>query len=169
MIVLLVVVSAAIYQDIKSYKIPNGLIVAGWISGFILQVMINGIQGIGYWCFGSMLPIIVTYVLFYFKMLGAGDIKLLSVIGGMCGIGFLKSVLFVSFLVGAVLSLMQMLRWKQLQIRFLYFFKYVTEIIETKQYVPYYEPERDGTKCVIRYSIPIGIAVVICLIWQFCW
>ena len=89
MIVLLVVVAAAVYQDVKSYKIPNGLIVAGWISGFFLQVMINGIQGIGYWCFGSSIPIIITYVLFYFKMLGAGDIKLLSVLGGMCGIGFL--------------------------------------------------------------------------------
>ena len=128
--------------------------------------MINGIQGIGYWCLGSIIPIIVAYVLFYFKMLGAGDIKLLSVIGGMCGIGFLKSVLFVSLFVGAVLSLVQMLRLKQLQIRFLYFFKYVTEMIETKQYEPYYKPERDGTKCIIRYSIPIGIAVCVCLLYK---
>lgn len=166
MIWLAVIVSAAIYEDIKSYAIPNPLILTGWISGFLLQMMANGIQGIGYWCLGSIIPIIITYVLFYFKMLGAGDIKLLSVIGGMCGIGFLKSVLFISLFVGAVLSLMQMLRWKQLQIRFLYFFKYVTEMIETKQYVPYYEMKRDGTKCVIRYSIAIGVAVCICVIWE---
>lgn len=156
--------SVAVYEDIKSYTISNVLILIGWISGFLLQIMTNGIQGIGYWCLGCIIPIVVTYVLFYFKMLGAGDIKLLSVIGGMCGIGFLKSVLSVSLFVGAVLSLMQMLRWKQLQIRFLYFFKYVTEMIETKQYVPYYESKRDGTKCVIRFSIAIGIAVCICVV-----
>lgn len=159
--------SAAVYEDIRSYTISNRLILTGWISGFLLQVMEKGIQGIGYWCLGSIIPIIITYVLFYFKMLGAGDIKLLSVIGGMCGIGFLKSVLPASLFVGAVLSLMQMFRWKQLKIRFLYFFKYVTEMIETKQYAPYYESERDGTKCVIRYSIAVGIAVCICMIREF--
>ena len=164
---LTIIVSVAVYEDIRSYTISNRLILLGWIAGFLVQIWTNGIWGIVYWCLGGIIPIMVTYILFYFKMFGAGDIKLLSVIGGMCGIGFLKSVLFVSLFVGAVLSLVQMLRWKQLQIRFLYFFKYIMEVIETKQYIPYYEPKRDGTRCVIRYSIAIGIAVCICIIREW--
>lgn len=134
------------------------------MAGVILQVEKYGVAGIGFWMLGTIFPIIILFFLFFFKMLGAGDIKLFSVIGGICGIRFLCAVIIVSFLAGAVLSVVKMFQWKQTQIRFLYFLKYVTEVLETRKRIPYYQPERDGTKCVIRFSVAIGIAVCICVI-----
>lgn len=73
---LLAVTGAAVLWDIRTGKVPNFLIAAGLGTASWFRLTELGI--FGFWRFlgGSALPLLLLAVLFYFRMLGAGDIKL---------------------------------------------------------------------------------------------
>lgn len=92
-------------QDIKEYKISNKLILVGLPISLAVGLADRGWQGFGNWIVGIILPIVLLFVIFCIGGLGAGDIKLLSVIGGYIG----KDILIVicySFFAGAILSIL---------------------------------------------------------------
>lgn len=90
--------------------------------------------------------IVLFFPLFLFRMMGAGDCKMLALIGGYLGIadGFL--VVFYGFLAAAFWSLLYMFRKKILIKRFRYFLSYVAVTLRTGQIAPYYDAVRDGTE-----------------------
>lgn len=75
----------AVLMDLRTMKVDNGWLLFCTLLGLLMQITESGIQGLGFWCTGLGFPIILLGALFWFRMLGAGDIKLLSVIGGMIG------------------------------------------------------------------------------------
>ena len=62
------------------------------------------VSSLGSWICGLLVPILILGILFIFRMLGAGDIKLLSVIGSMIGPTKILNCISYSFLIGAVIS-----------------------------------------------------------------
>jgi len=92
---LLVYVSAAVIMDLQSYKVSNRLIIAGLLTGCILQMMKGGWSGLVFCMSGVLLPLIILWPVFLLHILGAGDVKLFSVIGSMMGPRFvLTSMLY---------------------------------------------------------------------------
>ena len=82
---LLCMTMAAMLADLKTGKVPNGLIVAGVAMGVSYQVLSEGVAGVLVFAGGLLLPLLLMGGLFYFRMAGAGDIKLLCVTGGFLG------------------------------------------------------------------------------------
>jgi len=88
----------AVRMDLRSYKISNHLILIGIITGFLFDVYEYGQAGISLWLPGILLPVILLFPLFIIKALGAGDIKLFSVIGSFYGAAYvLKSIAAYTF------------------------------------------------------------------------
>lgn len=127
----------------------------GWLGGA------GGIAGLGgsadgtvsaaavmtaAYLFKFLFFIVLFFPLFLFRMMGAGDCKMLALIGGYLGIadGFL--VMFYGFLAAAFWSLLYMFRKKILIKRFHYFLSYVAVTLRTGQIAPYYDAVRDGTE-----------------------
>ena len=79
------IVLAAAWDDLRSGRISNQLIVTGLLAGFLCQVVQYKAAGIVLFLGGSLLPLLLFGMLFYFRMLGAGDIKLFCVVGGFLG------------------------------------------------------------------------------------
>ena len=77
-------------------KISNRLIVCGLIWGLVLKIWGNGYVGILYFILNITIPVVLLFLLFQMHALGAGDIKLFSLV-------FL--VMFDSFLFAAVLGM----------------------------------------------------------------
>lgn len=153
----------AVYEDLRSYRISNRIIYTGWIGGLLFQVGRHGFHGILSWGIGSMVPIILLFILFLFKVAGAGDIKLFSIIGGMFGSKFVLSVMVAAFCLGAVLSVIQMLYFGIFLSRFQYFIQYLRKALSEKRILRYYHPERDGRDCVIHFSAAVLAAFVYCV------
>ena len=85
---------AALY-DIRTWKIPNWLILLGLETGIFITVWQNGVRtGSIRVLAGIWIPIGILYVMFLAGWLGAGDIKLFSAVGAFCG-----------FIAGGILSL----------------------------------------------------------------
>ena len=76
---------AANWTDHCTLRIPNKIILWSATAGIIVQIFLYGWTGVLQWA-GGLLPAFVLLPFFALRMLGAGDIKLLSTLGGMLGI-----------------------------------------------------------------------------------
>lgn len=165
----------AMIKDLQSYKIGNSLILIGIILGLFFQLYETGWTGIIIWFGGVMLPILILAPLFLFKVFGAGDIKLFSVVGSFFGIHFvIKSIVF-AFLIGGFLSIIHLVKYKQVFYRFHHLIEYIQNLsqinsltlegIKNFKIIPYYDVKKEGYDGVIHFSIAIFIAVLIQLLY----
>ena len=98
----------AALQDIQTGKVTNRLIAAGLLTGAVFQVLEHKVLGIWFFLGNISVPVILFYLLFQMRVLGAGDIKLFSMTGGLLHFGELCRCIRFTFLaagVGAVLFL----------------------------------------------------------------
>ena len=70
-------------MDLLQEKVDNRLICLGFGSGLILNIFSSGYTGILHFFSGAFFPLLCLLPLFYFRMIGGGDIKLLSALGGI--------------------------------------------------------------------------------------
>lgn len=159
----------AVCFDWKYYQIPNWLICTGYGIGFFYQSVFHGIAGSILWFQGMLFPIVSLFIFFYCKMIGAGDIKLFSVVGGVSGIYSVIDVMTVSLFFGGLLSVIFIVRYKNLKNRLQYLLTYFSNVIRQKKILPYVQQKGGvyGKKDHIKeghvhYSMAILCAVVYC-------
>ena len=151
----------AIFQDYAECKISNRLVVIGWITSIIYNISLLGLEGLILWILGGITPILLLIILFKFRFIGAGDIKLLSVIGSYVGV---KSILFIicySFLIGAAFSLIKMLYHKCLRTRLQYLAGYFTKLLMFRKIEPYVEFSKIEKKNVLHFSVCIALGLLV--------
>lgn len=151
-------------QDIRCSKVSNFLIMLGYSISLFYQCIFQ--RNFIFWVQGILLPIILLFFLFYFKMLGAGDIKLLSVLGGFIGWKGCFVILMLSIGYSAIWSLVKMLYYNNLKDRFLYFSHYVYCLLHHYSRMPYRQKELVHCSYTIQFSVAIFIAFVSYLIWK---
>lgn len=159
MIVLTFTFIAAAF-DLKSEKIPNVWILSGWFCGFVLALSQTEFHGILSYLSGLSVPLILLSFLFFFRVMGAGDIKLLSVIGGFMGPSSILWCIFYSFLSAALLSFALLCACKNLKDRFRYFFTYLQNTILTKQQLPYRMPGKNRAEH-LHFSVAVLLGVLL--------
>lgn len=98
----------AMITDVKTTKVRNRLIICGLLCGLVLRILGQGSEGVVIFCFNIFIPIILLYLLFQLRALGAGDIKLFSVVGAFLPTRELLIVILLSFFCGAVLGIMKL-------------------------------------------------------------
>ena len=79
----LLLTALAAVMDFKEHRIPNYLAVGGWIAGAGLWMGFRGFQGIPVWFWGSICLGMAGILVWRLGGIGAGDVKLLSALGGM--------------------------------------------------------------------------------------
>ena len=79
------ILTMAAVWDLFYAKVPNGLITAGYMTALCSVLMRSGAK-MGDCFFGLMLPYLTGMVFFAFGILGAGDLKLWSVVGAFLGV-----------------------------------------------------------------------------------
>lgn len=158
----LLLLSLAAAMDLKEGKIRNRLVLAGLAEGLLLQIAEAGWEGAGVFLRNVSIPVILCYLLFLMHALGAGDIKLFSVIGGIWDLHVLKLTIIVSFLVAAGMSLWKMLYYRNLISRLCIFRKYLHQVIVTFQ-LPEYPKGDQGKQHIIHFSTAILIGFLVAL------
>ena len=148
----LILALGAVEMDLRSHRIANGWLAAGWATGLWVQLSPGG-KGADAFAAGSLLPLALLAVLFWFRMLGAGDIKLLSVLGGLMGASAVLQCIFWSFLFGAVFSIGMISACGSWSQRLSYFLNYVKQYLATKTRVPY-RKANEGAEC-LHFSVPV--------------
>ena len=154
---LIAILITACVLDLSRGRIPNGLCVAGWMISLLLHVMEEGSTGVRIWLTGGCLSFVI-YLLFYIlKAVGAGDVKLLSVVGSFLG-GKAATFLSVSALTaGAVISLIHLIRCRRLISHLRYLADYFHKCYVHRRIVRY-EADMGDT---IPFSACILVAVLL--------
>lgn len=153
---------AAVCFDLKNRKIPNALIGGGLIIGSAYQWSANGPPGLIQFCGGALIPLILLGILHYFRMIGAGDIKLLMAAGGFLGISQSAACVFLSFIIAAGISVIKMIRYRILGKRLRYFIQYLRNYHRTGKWTPYITGKEEAEG--ICFSASILLAAMILLI-----
>ncbi len=105
---IVILVSVAVGFDVRTYKIPNPLNVAGCITGAMLCMIRNGLYGLRDSLIGIVLPFVALFVLFNLGIMGAGDIKLLSAIGSYTGLGIIWIAVY-AFVISAIYGIVSII------------------------------------------------------------
>ena len=79
---LLTVLAFAVAADFREMRISNRLIASGLMMGLALRILGEGGAGIVHFLVNISIPVILLFLLFQLRVIGAGDIKLFSVAGG---------------------------------------------------------------------------------------
>ncbi len=119
--VLLLVISR---QDIRSHRIPNKLVLIGVVTGVVL----NGLLPEG-WGFNSAIPgglgwlgalkglgvgMAVLLPIYWLRAMGAGDVKLMAMVGAFLGPTDVLGAVLATFIAGGLMALVVVLWSKQL-------------------------------------------------------
>ena len=120
-------------MDLKSYKISNLLIIFGLILGLIINYCEQGRTSVSLWFFGMLLPILLLFPLFLMKALGAGDIKLFSVVGCFCGAASVYHSIGAAFVIAAFLSLLHLIKYRIVLSGF-HFFRCFLQVAKSKHF-----------------------------------
>ena len=147
-----VLILIAVGMDVKSMRISNRLILMGLGISFIRRFCCEGIFGIFTGVFLISFPVILLYLLFLAGALGAGDIKLFSLIGGFVNFKELMWCIVYAFLFAAVFSVLKMLYYRIFFSSMRNVFYYFIRVFmgERLAYVPL-----DKTKNRIHFSVAI--------------
>lgn len=105
---LLVILAAAVIEDFMYMKISNRLILMGILFSLAFGFEAGGLKQILYVLANLSFPVIMLYLLYLLGVLGAGDIKLFSIIGGFTNFRTLISCMLFSFLAAAVIAIGKM-------------------------------------------------------------
>lgn len=119
----------AFYTDATKQKIPNALTVSGFAAGVGVHWIGNGWSGLLFSLSGAAAAFVVLLLLYLFKAIGAGDVKLFVAIGAMTGVEFSLYSIMYSIVYGGIIGV-AIIAWKQQlfeRIRgiFRYFFRIV--------------------------------------------
>ena len=156
--IIYVLVIIACVMDITQRRISNRLILTGLCIGLIRRCVLHGIIGIAEVVFLSFFPIIVLYLLFLMGILGAGDIKLFSLIGVFLNLKELVMCMVYAFLVAGIFSLVKLVFYGNLKSGLQEGISYLFDIAngEQKSY-----QTKDKQQHTICFSIPVLIGLLV--------
>lgn len=107
--VAVVILTIAAACDLTTKKIPNLLIVSGYIIAFATMIILNGWSEAHIYLIRALITTLLLFIFYFLKALGAGDIKLFSVISIFCPNDILIRFIICSFLIAAVTGVIRML------------------------------------------------------------
>ena len=108
--VLVLMVSIAAVYDIQFRRIPNWLVLTGLVLSLIIHVTFNDFYGFKAWGYGLLTGFGLFLPLYALHAMGAGDVKLVAMVGSFLDAGSAIGVVLTTLVVGGVLSIVVALR-----------------------------------------------------------
>lgn len=100
-----VLAAAAAVSDAARQRIPNALVLPGMVLGLAANALIPGGIGLGPAAAGLAAGLLAFLPFFLLRLLGAGDVKLIAMVGAFLGVGHLVGAMLATFVAGGVLAL----------------------------------------------------------------
>jgi len=159
--VLILVLIISVFTDLKSRKIYNKVIFPGLAAAFTIHFLLGGWVELGEATIGCFIGLGVLLIPYLLGGMGAGDVKLLALVGALKGTYFVLAASVYMALIGAVIALAVLLSRKGTvaklrQIVFsLYGLRYGVK-------VPLFV-EKPSFSAAYPYGVAIAGGVILCL------
>ena len=106
---LLLLVAASGFFDLKERKIPNKITFTGILIGILFNIITGGWTGLLQSLLGMFAGLAIFFLPFVMGGMGAGDVKLMGAIGALMGWEFSVMTALYSAIVGGVMVLIHLL------------------------------------------------------------
>lgn len=148
--------------DMRADRIPNGFILLGAVCGIAGSILLG--RGLSSILASVISAFLLMYPLYMIGALGAGDIKLLMLIGCFQQTGELMVILAGAFVIGAGFSVVKLITERNGRERLQYFLAYLQEVWRTGHWKIYGEDLKQDyhTYCKnkIHFAVPILFSAV---------
>lgn len=162
-----------VYFDFKYRKIPNKVTVPVLLFGLLYWTVIDKLDGLAFSLVGVLMGFLVFLVPYIAGGMGAGDVKLMMVIGAL--VGWKLTVLSALFtaIAGGLIALGYIIFTKSgkdarvglFQIVMVPILKFLYRLTGVRRFLTWqskYDKAKDGTtKKYIPYAIPIAIGTLL--------
>lgn len=152
--------AVAAIMDLRTGKVDNGWILFCTVVEISVCFLREGPAGMGKQIMGMLLPALIFAPLFLFHMIGAGDIKLFSVLGGIMGTEKIFRCIMYAVICGAGISIAILILNGDVFSRFWYLREYVREYFQTGKIRPYYRGNVASPEN-FHFTIPVFMSVVL--------
>ncbi|WP_136446114.1 A24 family peptidase [Alkalihalobacillus alcalophilus] len=95
----------ALYMDVRYQKLPNWLTAGAMAVGLVFHLIMNGIDGLIFSVLGLLVAGLIFLLLYVFKALGAGDVKLFAGIGALIGVVNVLNVMMYSIIYAGLIAI----------------------------------------------------------------
>ena len=106
---LLLLVAASGFFDLKERKIPNKITFTGILIGILFNIITGGWMGLLQSLLGMFAGLAIFFLPFVMGGMGAGDVKLMGAIGALMGWKFSFMTALYSAIVGGIMVLIHLL------------------------------------------------------------
>lgn len=106
---LLLLVAASGFFDLKERKIPNKITFTGIFIGILINIITGGWMGLLQSLLGMFAGLAIFFLPFVMGGMGAGDVKLMGAIGALMGWKFSVMTALYSAIVGGIIVLIHLL------------------------------------------------------------
>ncbi|MGN8645407.1 A24 family peptidase [Gracilibacillus sp. HCP3S3_G5_1] len=110
--ILFIYLLIAFYTDVRYSKIPNWLTISGVLVGVLYHVATGLVGGLIFTLLGLVVSTFVLILLYLFKALSAGDVKLFAGIGAITGMEFSLYSILYSVIMAGLISLIILIIFK---------------------------------------------------------
>ncbi|WP_258039217.1 A24 family peptidase [Nitrosomonas ureae] len=159
---MLLLLSVAAWQDFRSYRISNTLVFSGALLGVLLNTFLP--VGIGFTesLMGWGIGLLLLLPLYLLRMMGAGDVKLMAMVGAFVGTNDIISVFLYTLIAGGIIALVVALQrgvLRRLMDNFIFMFLSVLSVNKSK-------PSKDNLSVLEEApdsvgKLPYGIAIAV--------
>lgn len=163
-LVLLAILGVAVVLDFRFLRISNRLILFGIVLAICLHLAIYGLEGILSVLWNISFPVIVLYLFYLVGALGAGDIKLFSVIGGFVNFRMLVNAMAFALVIGAAYALVKLLCARELRVRIISGLLHLWRVAGGVN-SPYPKELTQG-KNVIHFSLPVLLGTIAAMVLE---
>jgi prepilin peptidase CpaA len=139
----------ALVTDLRFRRIPNWLTGSTLLVGLAMNSYLRGLDGTVSSLEGMALGLTLLLPLWWFRVMGAGDVKLLAAFGAVLGPQMLLSVMVYASVIGGLQSLFVLGRLKR--IWFTLFQLFVLRVL----------PARSGAKAPYAVALASGLCVAL--------
>jgi len=156
---LLMIVFICLITDLKTRKILNVITYPAMLAGLVINILLMGIApGAIFTLKGLFLGVLILWVPFAMGGLGAGDLKLLGVIGAFKGLTFTLWTGLYTAICGGIISLLIIIFDKAKRTRTINFIK---RFVVAKVHSLEFDHETEKSKYYFPYSTAIIAGLLI--------
>jgi prepilin peptidase CpaA len=163
-LLLVTVLAVCVVTDVRSRRIYNSIIFPTLLTAFVLHVWEAGWSGLGFAAGGFAVGLGLLLVPYLMGGIGAGDVKLLALVGALKGASFVMAAALSMALCGGIMALfILMLRrdswaWVRWMVTFIYSLRHGV-LLSAKG-------ESAGLKTTYPYGVAIASGTVLCWVLQ---
>ena len=101
---LIALIVICVITDLRERKIYNKVLFPFLLAGLVLNLVTGGISGLGFTLSGTAVGFSILLIPYLLGGMGAGDVKLLAVVGGLKGAAFVLTAAVYMALAGGIMA-----------------------------------------------------------------